>query len=148
MFNGLPQPWVRGTKPDTNLADNDSLSGTATWTGGLLGFSGPSPIAGDAELEVRLDTLSNSNNQQDLRFRDIYFLNRFETSDRSVSSDLWFDTRNIDYKVNVSGNGFQNVSGEEYEQGHVTGAFLGPEHEYMGGTLKRTDMVGAFGGSR
>ena len=60
LFNGLPQPWVRGVLPDTDLADNRRLYGTATWNGNLLGFSGPSPIAGDAELQVRLSTLSNS----------------------------------------------------------------------------------------
>ena len=144
LFNGLPQPWVRGVLPDTDLVDNSRLYGTATWSGNLLGFSGPSPIAGDAELQVRLSTLSSPDSEQDLRFRDIYFLNRFE----SESSDRWFHTRNIDYKINVAGNVFVNVSGEGYEQGHVTGAFLGPEHEHMGGTLKRTDMVAAFGGTR
>ena len=144
LFNGLPQPWVRGTLPNMDLVDNDRLDGTATWSGNLLGFSGSSPIAGDAELQVGLSTLTVPDNEQDLRFRDIYFLNRSE----SDSPDRWFHTRDIDYKVNVSGNGFQNVRGEGYEQGHITGAFLGPEHEHMGGTVKRTDMVGAFGGRR
>ena len=144
LFNGLPQPWVRGALPDTDLKDNSTLSGSATWSGSLLGFSGPSPIAGAAELEVGLATLADADNEQDLRFRDIYFVNRFETADRSDDSDLWFSTRNIDYKVNVSGNGFVNVDGE----GHVTGAILGAGHEHMGGTVKRTDMIGAFGGSR
>ena len=46
LFNGLPQPWVRGTLPSTSLADNSRLFGTATWNGSLLGFSGPSPLAG------------------------------------------------------------------------------------------------------
>ena len=144
LFNGLPQPWVSGVLPDTDLVDNRRLYGTATWSGNLLGFSGPSPIAGDVELQVGLSTLSNPDSEQDLRFRDIYFLNRFE----SESSDRWFHTRNIDYKINVAGNVFVNVIGEGYEQGHVTGAFLGPKHEHMGGTLKRTDMVAAFGGTR
>ena len=75
-------------------------------------------------------------------------MNRFEDSDFSDTSARWFDTRNIDYKVNVTGNGFRNVTDEGYEQGHVTGAFLGPRHEHMGGTVKRTDMVAAFGGTR
>ena len=148
LFNGLPQPWVRGIAPDTALADNSSLSGTATWNGALLGFSGPSPIAGDASLDVELSTLSATDNEQDLRFSDIYFLNRWESSDRSDSSDLWFDTREIDYKVTVTDNGFRNVLGDDYEDGFVTGTFLGAEHEHMGGTVKRTDMVAAFGGSR
>ena len=144
LFNGLPQPWVRGALPDTILADNELLSGTATWTGSLLGFSGPSPIAGDAELQVFMETLATPDSEQDLRFRDIAFVNRFE----SDSPDRWFDTRDIDYKVTVFGNRFFNVRGEGYEQGLVTGAFLGSEHEHMGGTVKRTDMVAAFGGSR
>ena len=144
LFNGLPQPWVRGTMPNMDLVDNVRLDGTATWSGNLLGFSGSSPIVGDAELQVHLSTLAVPDNEQDLRFRDISFLNRFESN----SPDRWFHTRDIDYKVNVSGNGFYNVSGEGYEQGHIKGAFLGPEHEHMGGTVKRTDMVGAFGGSR
>ena len=144
LFNGLPQPWVRGGLPATTLAENDSLSGTATWTGALLGYSGPSPIAGDAELEVALATLTDAENEQNLRFRDIFFVNRFETADQSATSDRWFPARNIDYKVRVAGNGFANVDGE----GIVTGAFLGAEHEHMGGTVKRTDMIGAFGGSR
>ena len=69
LFNGLPQPWASGVKPDTDLADNAHLSGTATWTGALLGFSGASPIAGDAELEVNLTTLADDDSEQDLRFR-------------------------------------------------------------------------------
>ena len=144
LFNGLPQPWARGVMPDTALADNKRLFGTATWNGSLLGFSGPSPIAGNAELEVRLATLADPDNEQDLRFRSIFFLNRFE----SDSPDVWFHTRDIDYKVTVSGNWLQNVRGVRHEQGHVTGFFLGSEHEHMGGTVKRTDMVAAFGGSR
>ena len=147
LFNGLPQPWVRGIMPDTTLADNRSLFGTATWNGSLLGFSGPSPIAGDAALEVHLATLADPGNEQYLRFRDIYFLNRFE-SDLSDSSDRWFHTRDIDYTITVTDNDFSNVLGEGYEQGFVTGSFLGSEHEHMGGTVKRTDMVGAFGGTR
>lgn len=140
LFNGLPQPWAHGTLPETFLADNRSLSGTATWDGNLLGYSGSAPIAGDAQLQVRLSTLASPDAEQDLRFRDIYFLNRFE----SQGPERWFYTRNIDYKVNVVANAFFNVDGE----GYVLGAFLGAKHEHMGGTVKRTDMVAAFGGSR
>ena len=62
--------------------------------------------------------------------------------------DSQFDTPNIDYKITISGNGFRNVRDEGYEQGLVIGSFLGLGHEHMGGTIKRTDMVGAFGGTR
>ena len=98
LFNGSPQPWVRGTKPDMDLVDNNSLSGTATWNGGLLGFSGPSPMAGGVELEVQLATLGDLDSEQNLRFRDIYFVNRFENSDLSDSSERWSDTRGL-YRV-------------------------------------------------
>ena len=144
LFNGLPQPWATGVAPDTVLAHNTRLYGTATWSGALLGHSGPSPIAGDAELQVCLATLADPANEQDLRFRDIYFLNRFE----SDSEERWFPTRDIDYKVTVDNNWFGNVRGEGHEPGHVVGSFLGPDHEHMAGTVKRTDMIAAFGGSR
>ena len=144
LFNGLPQPWVRGDRPNGDLADNSRLRGTATWEGSLVAFSGPSPLAGTAELEVNLNTLAVSESEHGLRFRDIYYVNRLESSE----ADVWFSTRNIDYKIIVDGNYFSNVLGDGNEQGWVAGAFLGAEHEHMGGTVKRTDMVGAFGGSR
>ena len=144
LFNGLPQPWVRGGLPESDLADNSSLSGTATWAGSLLAYSGPSPLAGDAALEVDLATAAEAGNEQALRFRDIYYLNRAEMADRSDTAHRWFPTRDIDYTVTVIGNVFANVDGD----GFVTGAFLGAEHEHMGGTVKRTDLIGAFGGSR
>ena len=141
LSNGLPQPWASGELPGTTLADNPRLSGTATWNGGLLGFSGPTPILGDAQLQVSLGSIAG---EHDLRFRGIMFANRFE----STSEDRWFHTRNIDYKVTVDGNAFLNVQGEDYERGLVVGAFLGANHEHMAGTVKRTDMVAAFGGTR
>ncbi|MCY4608184.1 MAG: hypothetical protein OXD40_06260 [bacterium] len=72
----------------------------------------------------------------------VVYINRLE------EDEPWFATCNIDYKVNVDGNWFRNVRGDDYEQVFVQGAFLGEELEHMGGTVKRTDMVAAFGGSR
>ena len=137
LFNGLPQPWARGRFPDSDLADNRRLTGRASWEGSLLGFSGISPIAGDVELDVMLNRLDTP---QDLKFRDIYFLNRFE----SEGPDRWFPTRNLDYEVDIAGNQFSHRS----DEGLIRGVFLGPEHEGMAGTIKRTDLVGAFGGTR
>ena len=145
LFNGLPQPWVQGTEPSVDLADNGLLSGTATWRGALLAHSGPSPLYGHASLQVGLATLTDPAAEQDLQFRDIFYLNRMFGSD---SPDRWFHTRDIDYKVSIDGNLFHNVTGDGYEEGQVVGAFLGKSHEHMGGTVKRTDLVGAFGGSR
>ena len=60
---------------------------------------------------MNLSTLTVPGNEQDLRFRDILFVNRFDSN----SPDRWFPTRNIDYKINIFGNGFHNVLGEGYE---------------------------------
>ena len=144
LFNGLPQPWARGAVPSTDLVDNRRLRGTATWRGSLLAYSGPSPLFGNASLQVGLATLDDPTAEQDLRFRDIFYVNRYE----STSSDRWFHTRDIDYRVTISGNSFMSAYGEGYEEGIVAGAFFGPSHEHMGGTVKRTDLVGAFGGTR
>ncbi len=90
----------------------------------------------------------DESNEHDLRFRNIIYINRFESQDYSDSSDIWFTARDIDYKVKFIGNLFSNVLGHDYEDGWVQGAVMGSDHEHMVGTVKRTDMIGAFGGSR
>ena len=137
LFNGLPQPWARGVEPGMPIANNPYLSGRASWLGSLLGFSGVSPIIGGARLDVELSRL---NEPQDLKFRDIAFFNRLGSDD----PDRWFPTRNLNYKVDIYGNGFWHSS----EEGQIAGFFLGENHEGMAGTIKRTDLVGAFGGTR
>ena len=153
LFNGLAQPWVRGALPDGPLADNRRVYGAATWRGGLLGYSGVAPIAGDASLTVQVARLDDPSHQHDLRFSDIYWVNRFGEATGPGSpppdSPVWFHQRDIDYKVLVADNAFVNVpEALGHEQGIVTGAFMGKRHEHMGGTVRRRDLVGAFGGSR
>ena len=142
LFNGLPQPWARGRWPDSSLANNRRLTGRVSWGGSLLGFSGPSPVVGSVKLDVVLSRLADP---QDLKFRDIYFLNRYD----SDGPDRWFPARNLNYRVNiVGGNRFTHWNDAQSDEGLITGTFLGPEHEGMAGTIKRTDLVGAFGGTR
>jgi len=136
-FNGLPQPWARGVAPLRSLSDNPRLFGTVSWDGAFVGFSGPSPLAGDVQLRVNLNML---NQPQDLSFRDIYYFSRYE----ETGPNRWFPARNLDYKVTMAENSFFHISPE----GQIMGSFFGLSHEAMGGTLKRTDMVGAFGGKR
>ena len=137
LFNGLPLPWARGTTPNSTLSQNNLITGTVSWDGTLLAFSGSSPVIGTTELTVDMNNLAST---QDLKFSDLYFLNRIE----STSSDRWFPNRNINYDVTMSTYGFYHLS----SNGQVIGAFMGPRHEGMAGTLKRTDLVGAFGGTR
>ena len=93
LFNGLPQPWVRGIEPITALHNNRLLYGLVTWEGALLGFSGPSAVSGYASLEVNLATVLNLGARHDLRFTDLEFINKFE------SIDPWFPERNLKYEV-------------------------------------------------
>ena len=45
--NGYGEPWAHGYLPGSNLADNPALTGTAAWTGILLGFTPEAaPVAG------------------------------------------------------------------------------------------------------
>ena len=60
------------------------------------------------------------------------------------SATLW-DDGHLSYTVEVRGNTFTRIGGDS---GIVTGAFLGTEHQAMGGTLQRDDLSAAFGGSR
>ena len=73
-------------------------------------------------------------------FRDIAFLNRLQ----STGPDRWFPIRNMNYNVAIYGNQF-SYSGAD---GQIAGTFMGERHEGMAGTLKRTDLIGAFGGTR
>ena len=149
LFNGLPQPWAEGVTPRTAPADNPRLHGAVTWEGALVGFSGPSPLGGAAELEVNLDRLEGAHA---LRLSGIHYLNRFEVA----GADAAFTTPNMAYEVWLdpqegNGNWFANwdpVNNAWQGEGFVNGSFLGAAHEHMGGTIKRVDMVGAFGGSR
>ena len=61
LRNGYVEPWAHGPRPTTDLASNRALSGSATWTGALLGFTpAAAPVAGDAEIGVNLGTLAGT----------------------------------------------------------------------------------------
>ena len=61
LRNGYAEPWAHGYMPATDLAGNSALSGSATWTGTLLGFTlAAEAVAGDAEIAVELATLTGS----------------------------------------------------------------------------------------
>ena len=147
LFNGLPQPWARGEAPSEALADNDGIRGRATWEGGMVGFSGPSPLKGDVSMTVDMSNLRRygPDSLHDLQFRNIYYMNRFDDQ----SPDRWFSTRNMDYEVNIFENYFHNfLVVRDESDGLITGHFFGKGHHAMGGTIKRTDMIGSFGGAR
>ena len=128
--NGLAQPWASGPEPPRDLAQNPELSGTATWSGALLGMT-PSEqvVVGDSRLDVDLANLDGQ-----LDFTDMQF----------DGGGIWGDG-DLGYSIEVRGNAFTHSGGDT---GVVTGAFFGPRHEGMGGVLERSDLSAGFGGKR
>ncbi|MCY3824155.1 MAG: hypothetical protein OXG62_09830 [Nitrospinae bacterium] len=128
--NGLAQPWATGPEPPMDLAQNPELSGTATWSGALLGVT-PSGevVVGDAGLGVDLANLDGQ-----LDFTDVQF----------DGGGMWGDG-DLGYSIEVRGNVFTRSGGDA---GVVTGAFFGARHEGMGGVLERSDLSAGFGGKR
>lgn len=140
LRNGLAQPWTTGPAPLTNLADNATISGNASWSGRLLGFTPEAqPVAGAADLTITLDTLDG-----DLDFTELEYWNAGHAPGAAGGGTAWNDG-DLSYDVEVRGNTFTRTEGDE---GVVTGAFLGTQHQAMGGSLQRDDLSAAFGGSR
>ena len=141
--NGLIQPWANGPYPVQWLEDNDEISGTARWSGRLLGFTPDAePVAGAANMLVYLDTLA-----ADLDFTSMEKWPE-GTAPRIGTGTRWGDG-DLTYAIKIYGNTFQ----QDWEQGDnddgdVLGSFVGVAHEGMAGTLKRRDLNAAFGGAR
>ena len=126
-----------GIAPAISLADNSVLSGTATWSGSLLGadLGQPMlpPVFGDAQLEVDLTTLDGS-----ARFNN---LTVYVENERAP-----FRAPNISYAIEVAGNSFSDA------HNRLSGGFYGPAHEEMAGVLDdrspNVNLVAGFGGRR
>ena len=129
--NGLAQPWASGPEPPMDLAQNGGLSGSAAWSGALLGIT-PSGqvVVGDSSLAVDLANLDGQ-----LDFTGMEF----------DGGGMWGEDGDLGYSVEVRGNTFTRTGGDA---GEVTGAFFGPRHEGMGGVLERSDLSAGFGGKR
>ena len=126
-----------GIAPAISLADNSVLSGTATWSGSLLGadLGQPMlpPVFGDAQLEVDLTTLDGS-----ARFNN---LTVYVENERAP-----FRAPNISYAIEAAGNSFSDA------HNRLSGGFYGPAHEEMAGVLDdrspNVNLVAGFGGRR
>ena len=138
--NGLLQPWASGPRPETNLADNQPLSGSASWSGRLLGFtSNAESLAGAADLTINLATLRGR-----IDFTSLEHWGVNATPGPVGSGQMWNDG-DLQYSVVVRGNSFVQTGGDA---GEVTGMFFGTEHEAMGGVVERADMSAGFAGKR
>ena len=140
LRNGLTQPWAVGTAPFVNLAENNLLSGSVTWTGRLLGLTPRAePVAAAAGFTIDLATLDGN-----LAFTNLESWTANVPPGAIGTGGLWGDG-DLTYTVEVRGNVFTQTGGDE---GTVTGAFFGSAHEAMGGVVQRHDFSGSFGGHR
>lgn len=138
--NGFVSPWANGPTPSAYLAGSAAPSGSAGWSGRLLGLTpNAEAVGGAARLTVRLETLDG-----DLDFT------RLESwlpdaAPGAVGTGKRWQSGSLHYDIGVRGNTFVQTGGDV---GTVTGVFFGRSHEGMGGVLERDDLVAGFGGQR
>ncbi len=137
--DGVSIPWDDGDVPSVALADNRRLSGTATWKGQLWGFTPLlSTVGGDAELGINLSTLAGRAD-----FTELQEWPKGETPAAGTGAQ-WLDG-DLGYTITVSGNYLRSTGGDD---GVLSAAFYGPSHEGVAGSVERSDLTAAFGGTR
>ncbi|MCY4489669.1 MAG: hypothetical protein OXF11_21520 [Deltaproteobacteria bacterium] len=142
--NGLVQPWVTGLHSPDLRKDPWSSDRVLTWSGYLLGFTPANrSVAGAARLTVDTESLDGELELSDLESWTAK-PGAFYTGVRFGTGNPWGDG-NLEYTITVRGNTFVQTGGDE---GVVTGVFMGPYHNGMGGVLKREDLTAAFAGER
>ncbi len=140
MRNDIAEPWAHGYLPDTDLADNRSLSGNAAWTGDLLGLTpDAAAVAGDARIAVNLAAMAGRAD-----FTNLETWGANAAPGAAGTGTTWLDG-DLGYSIAVRGNTFRETGGDA---GRLTGIFTGAAHEGAAGTLERTDLTAAFGASR
>ena len=140
LRNGYAEPWAHGYIPATDLAHNRRLSGSATWTGALLGLTpAAAAVSGDAQVSVDLNTMRGR--------ADFTALESWAPGAAPGAAGTgmqWLDG-DLGYTIAVRGNGFRETGGDA---GRLTGIFTGRNHEGAAGTLERSDLTAAFGAQR
>ncbi len=132
--NGYAEPWAYGATPATSLAANRQLSGSASWSGVLVGFTPASKrVVGDAGITVNIESMAGS-----AAFTGL------STIEANGTTPQWGDG-DLRYSIAVRGNTFRETGGDA---GRLTGVFTGPLQESAGGTLERSDLTAAFGAAR
>ena len=106
----------------------------------MLGFTPDAEsIAGDASIGVNLGSL---NGQANFTSLESWLSGQ---APGGVGTGMRWGDGDLAYSIAVDGNTFKQTGGDD---GILTGAFFGPQHEGMGGVLERNDLTAAFGGQR
>ena len=128
---GYAEPWAYGPEPDTTLANNPALRGSATWEGSLVGWSNTiDAVSGSADITVNLASMDGH-----AIFTNLAYMQ---------NGARWGDG-DLGYNIDVTGNAFWSTGGDA---GTVAGIFTGQAHEGAAGTLERSDLTAAFGATR
>ena len=136
--NDVSVPFTAGPEPSTPLAES-GLSGTATWRGYLLGFTPElRTVAGGATVGVDLATMHGTAKFTNLRAFSVL------AAPMPEGGMTWGDGT-IGYDIRVESNYLYSTGGDA---GVVSGSFYGDDHGYVGGTVERSDLTAAFGGTR
>lgn len=142
--NGSGRPWINGPTPNTDVSRNSSLVpdpslGEVRYKGGIVGVdSEQNLVFGDTIFDLELDTLEAVVLFHNLRARSLHNTNDFNID----KGRPWKRPHIGGYRVQITGNSFENTSAG------IEGRFFGPSHEYVGGTLRRSDLTAAFGARR
>ena len=105
--NGLLLPWASGPAPDTALAENPRLAGTARWSGRLLGLTpAAEAVAGVADLAVYLESLDG-----DLNFTGLEYWPEGAAPGAVGTGSMWRDG-DLGYRVEVRCNTFLRAGGD------------------------------------
>ena len=138
--NGVRMPWTLGNEPSSALEDNNSLSGTVTWNGGLLGFTpGLKVVGGNAELSINLETMDGRADFTELQSWDA------GATPGALGTGSKWNTGSLGYTITVGANYLRSTGGDD---GTVNGQFYGTDHEGVAGSLERADLTAAFGATR
>ena len=110
---------------------NPTLSGNATWRGGMVGGtvgSGRSLVRGDATLTLDMAQMA----------MDAAFTNIRDAGSGQSRADMMWDG------LAVTNGTF----GTDRQGDSMQGQFYGPNHEEVGGIFERDQIIGAFGAFR
>ncbi len=146
--NNLGRPWAHGPVPETTLGENTDLTGTATWSGYLLGFTNDGEtLTGEVEIEINFVPRNPTGTAMFTNLETWGTTSHpgvANTGTDWAGGDLTYNIEIVKegtfegFKSTTQGNGLSEVSG----------AFVGKEHQGVVGTVERSDLSGGFGAKR
>lgn len=137
--NGLARPWADGGVTYNTFAES-GLSGTATWTGELMGFTPErKAVRGDAALRVDIEDLTGS-----AAFTILEHWGDYAPPGDPGTGIVWGDG-DLHYGIEIGDNYIRSNGGDA---GYVSGRFVGEEHEGAVGILEHPYLAAGWGAMR